>query len=267
VAKFLRVGVHDSNVGGYTSKAWMIRRIGLSALLKWGSVEVSRAGHGRRIYWTRRPQQKTLRFRTKGLAINYVRRAIARRVSHRYEELPESVQIGPRPVRPRVTKARRVFKTVLYVDIVRSTEKVARLGDRRWNEVLSRYYTLLRKELRACSGKEVTTTGDGMLAAFDGQTGVHNAIRCAAAMRHAIRTLGLEIRAGIHAGECELLGDSLAGIALHIGARVMARAGANEVLVSATVKNLLNGSSIELQDRGAHKLKGVTERWRLYSVL
>jgi len=265
VAKFLRVGVNDSNVGGYTSKAWIIRRIGSNAFLQWGSVEVRRAGHGRRIYWTHQPQQKTLRFRSHEEAIGYVKRAIGRRVSHRYEELAESVRIGPRPVRRRARHA-RVVATVLFVDIVRSTEKVALLGDHRWNEVLTRYYAVIRKALRACKGREVTTTGDGMLAAFEGQSGALRAIRCAAAIRQAVRTLGLEIRAGIHTGECEVVGDSLAGMVVHIGARVMAKAGANEVLVSATVKNLLGGSEMRLEDRGAHKLRGVTEKWRLYSL-
>jgi len=266
MAKFLRVGVHDSNVGGYTSKAWTIRRIGLDAFLEWGSVEVRRAGRGRRIYWTRRPQQKTVHSSSEKQAIAYVRRAIARRRSHRYEQLSESVRIAQRPVRQRAEPARRVFATVLFVDIVRSTEKVALLGDHRWNEVLARYYTVLRRALRATNGREVTTTGDGMLAAFDGRPGVLKAIHCAAAIRQAIHTLGLEVRAGIHTGECELIGDSLARIVLHIGARVMARAGANEVLVSASVKSLVDGSNIRLEYKGAYKLKGVAEKWRLYSL-
>jgi len=160
----------------------------------------------------------------------------------------------------------RVLATVLFVDIVRSTEKVALLGDHRWNEVLTRYYAVLRRELRASRGREVTTTGDGMHATFEGQPGALRAIRCAAAIRQAVRTLGLEIRAGLHTGECELVGDSLAGIAVHIGARVMARAGANEVLVSSMVKDLVGRSGIKLEDRGAHKLRGVAEKWRLYGL-
>jgi class 3 adenylate cyclase len=265
VAKFLRVGVHDSNVGGYTSKAWTIRRIGLTAFLKWGSVEVRRAGHGRRIYWTRRPQHKTVRFRSEKLATEYVKKAVARRIGHRYEKLAESVRIGPRPVRRRVEPV-RVLATVLFVDIVRSTEKAARLGDRRWNEVLTHYYALLRRELRVSRGREVTTTGDGMLVSFEGQPGALRAIRCAAKIRQAVRTLGLEIRVGLHMGECEQVGDSLGGIAVHIGARVMAKAGANEVLVSSIVRNLAAGSGIKLEDRGAHRLRGVTEKWRLYGL-
>jgi len=160
----------------------------------------------------------------------------------------------------------RVLATVLFVDIVRSTEKVALLGDHRWNEVLNHYYAALRRQLRAFRGREVTTTGDGMLVTFEGQPGAVRAIRCAAAIRRAVRTLGLEIRAGLHAGECELVGDSVGGIAVHIGARVLTRASANEVLVSSMVKNLVAGSEIKLEDRGAHKLKGVTGKWRLYCL-
>src|SRR5437899_2808591 len=189
MAKFLRVGVHHSNVGGYTSKAWTIRRSGSTVLLKWGSVEVRGAGRGRRIYWAVRPRQKTVRCVSEKRALDYVKRAIARRRGHRYEKLLETVRIGPRPVR-RPVEPGRVLATVLFVDIVRSTEKAALLGDRRWNEVLSQYYAALRRELRVSRGKEVTTTGDGMLATFDGQPAAVRAIRCAAAIRHAVRTLG-----------------------------------------------------------------------------
>jgi class 3 adenylate cyclase len=243
----------------------MIRRSGSTVLLKWGSAEVRSAGHRRRIYWTGRPRQKTVRFGSEKRALEYVKRAIARRHGHRYEKLPETVRIRPRPVRRRIDP-RRVLATVLFVDIVRSTEKAALLGDRRWNEVLSHYYAALRRELRASQGREVVTTGDGMLATFHRQPGAARAIRCAAAMRQAVRTLGLEIRAGLHAGECELVGDAVGGIAVHIGARVMAKAGADEVLVSSTVKDLVVGSGIKFKDRGAHRLRGVPEEWRLYRV-
>jgi class 3 adenylate cyclase len=266
VAKFLRVGVHDSNVGGYTSKAWTIRRIGSTVILKWGSVEVRGAGRARRIYWASRPQQKTLRCDSEAWALDYVKKAIARRVSHRYERLLETMRIGPRPAGRRVEPS-RVLLTVLFVDIVRSTEKAALLGDRRWNEVMNHYYAALRRELRASRGKEITTTGDGIVAAFDGPPGATRAIRCAAAIRGAIRTLGLEIRTGLHAGECELVEQSVRGIAIHIGARVMAKAGADEVLVSSAVKDLVAGPGIKFADRGIHKLKGVPERWRLYRLL
>ncbi len=266
MAKFLRVGVHHSNVGGYTSKAWMIHRIGSTVFLKWGSVEVRGTGRGRRIYWTVRPRQKTVRLDSEKPALDYVKRAIALRLGHRYEKLLGTVQIGRRPVHRRVEPG-RVLATVLFVDIVGSTEKAARLGDRRWNEVLGHYYAKLRRELRASRGREITTTGDGMLAAFDGPPGAARAIRCAAAIQQAVRTLGLEVRAGVHAGECELVGDTIGGITVHIGARVMARAIADEVLISSTVKDLVAGSGIKFKDRGAHRLKGVPKQWRLYRVL
>lgn len=266
MAKFLRVGIHHSNVSGYTSKAWTIRRIGSTVFLKWGSVEVRRAGAGRRIYWASPPRQKTVQCGSKKRALDYVKRAIARRRGHRYERLLERVRIVPRPAR-RPVEPGRVLATVLFVDIVRSTEKAALLGDRRWNEVLGHYYAALRRELRVSRGKEVTTTGDGILATFDGQPGAARAVRCAAAIRQAVRTLGLEIRTGLHAGECELVGNEVGGIAVHIGARVMARAGADEVLVSSTVKDLVAGSGIEFRDRGVHRLKGVPEGWRLYRLL
>ncbi len=155
----------------------------------------------------------------------------------------------------------------LFVDIVGSTEKAALLGDGRWNQVRRHYYAALRRELRASGGSEVRTTGDGMLATFDRRPGAARAIRCAAEMRQAVRTLGLEIRAGLHAGECELVGDAVEGIAVHIGARVMAKAGPDEVLVSSAVKDLVVGSGIRFKDRGAHRLKGVPEKWCLYWVL
>lgn len=240
--------------------------MGSTVFLKWGSVEVRGVGHGRRIYWTIPPRQQTSRWGSNEQAQDYVKKAIARRLSHRYERLLETVRIAPHPVRRR-SEPGRVLATVLFVDIVRSTEKAARLGDRRWNEVLTHYYAALRRELRASRGRELSTTGDGMLATFDGRSGAGRAIRCAGAIRRAVRTLGLEIRAGLHAGECELVGNAVSGIALHIGARVMARAGADEVLVSSTVKTLVAESAIKFKDRGTHKLKGVPEEWRLYQVV
>jgi hypothetical protein len=121
----------------------------------------------------------------------------------------------------------------------------ALLGDRRWIAVLSRYYAALRRDLRAKRGKEMRTTGDGMLACFDGQAGATAAVRCATAMRQAVRTLGLEIRVGLHAGECERVEDEVGGIALHIGVRVMARADPDEVLVSSAVKDPVVGSALK----------------------
>ena len=265
--KFLRVGVHHSNVGGYTSKAWTIDRTGLTVLLKWGSVEVRGAGHDRRIYWAIKPRQKTVRCDSEKRASDYVKRAIARRRGHHYEELPGKVRIQRRPLQRQRVEPGRVLATVLFVDIVRSTEKAALLGDRHWNEVLSHYYAALRRELRASRGREVVTTGDGILATFNHQPGAARAIRCAVAMRQAVRTLGLQIRVGLHTGECEVVGNSVGGLAVHIGARVMAKAGADEVLVSRTVKDLAAGSKIKFRDRGSHRLKGVPEEWRLYRLL
>jgi len=262
MAKFLRIGVHHSNVSGYTSKAWSVRRVGSTVLLKWGAVEVRGAGRGRRIFWTVAPRQKAVRCGTEERARDYVKNAISRRVGHQYERLLENVPIQRCPARHNV-ELDRMLATILFVDIVRSTEKAARLGDRRWSEVMNHYYVAVRRELRAQRGREVITTGDGMLATFQAPI---RAIRCAAAIREAVRTLGLEIRAGLHAGEYELIGDEVVGIAIHIGARITAKAGASEVLVSRAVKDLVPDSGIRFKDRGVHNLKGVPDRWRLYLV-
>lgn len=157
----------------------------------------------------------------------------------------------------------RVLATVLFTDIVRSTEHAAQLGDRQWSDLLQSHYHLVRRELQRYRGREVDTTGDGFLATFDGPA---RAIRCALAARDAVRSLGIEIRAGLHTGEIELVGDNVGGIAVHIGARVAALAGANEVLVSSTVKDLVAGSGISFTARGAHTLKGVPGDWTLYAV-
>lgn len=262
MAKFLRIGVHHSNVSGYTSKAWSIRRFGSTVLLKWGAVEVRGAGRGRRIFWAGPPRRKTVRCGTPGRARDYVKNAISRRMSHLYERLPESVPIR-RSAAPRNAQSDGMLATVLFVDIVRSTEKATRLGDRRWSEVMNHYYTAVRRELRTARGREVITTGDGMLATFKAPT---RAIQCATAIREAVHTLGLEVRAGLHAGEYKLIGDEVVGVAIHIGARVTAKAGANEVLVTRAVKDLVSESGIRFKDRGVHYLKGVPERWRLYLV-
>jgi pimeloyl-ACP methyl ester carboxylesterase len=157
----------------------------------------------------------------------------------------------------------RVLATVLFTDIVGSTTRAVELGDRRWRDLLSSHNAIVRHELERARGREVKTVGDGFLATFDGPA---RAIRCACAIRDAVRGLGLAIRAGLHTGECELIGDDVGGIAVHIGARVMARARPYEVLVSSTVKDLVTGSGVEFQDRGMHRLKGVPGAWRLYSV-
>ena len=156
-----------------------------------------------------------------------------------------------------------VLTTVLFTDIVGSTERTAELGDAAWRELVSRHHALVRGYLDRYRGKEVDTAGDGFFATFDGPI---RAIRCASTLRDAVRDLGLEIRAGLHTGECEVVGDKVAGLAVSIGARVAARAAAGEVLVSSTVKDLVAGSGIEFADRGVSELKGVPGEWRLYAV-
>ncbi len=158
----------------------------------------------------------------------------------------------------------RVLATVLFTDLVGSTELAVRLGDARWRELLERHHALVRGELERHGGREVDTAGDGFLAAFDGPA---RAIRCARAVADGLAELGLSVRAGVHTGECERIGDKLGGIAVHIGARVAAHAEAGEVLVSSTVKDLVAGSGIAFTDRGAFTLKGVPGDWRLFAVV
>ncbi|CAN5460168.1 adenylate/guanylate cyclase domain-containing protein [soil metagenome] len=260
--KFLRIGIHQSNVSGYTSKAWWIRRVGSTVFLKWGAVEVDGVGDGRRIYWTVPPREKAIRCSTVQLANDYVKSAIARRGSHRYEPLAGNIAIRRRPAN-RGTEFEQVFAAILFVDIVRSTEKAARLGDSRWAQVMNYYYAAVRRELKALRGKEVVTTGDGLLATFKAPAA---AVWCATAIREAVRTLGLEIRVGLHAGEYKVSGPDVSGLAFHIGARVAAKARAGEVLVSSAVKDLMSPSEIRFKDRGVHQLKGVPKRWRLYRI-
>ena len=157
----------------------------------------------------------------------------------------------------------RVLATVLFTDIVRSTERAAELGDRRWHDLLDGYYALARRELGQFRGREINTTGDGFLATFDGPA---RGIRCACAINDSVGQLGITIRAGLHTGECEVMGEDVGGIAVHIGARVAAKAAAGEVLVSSTVKDLVAGSGLEFEERGSHRLKGVPEEWRLFAV-
>ena len=164
-------------------------------------------------------------------------------------------------VRP-VDVHERLLATVLFVDIVDSTQRAAHLGDRQWRALLENFQALVRKELRAAKGREIDTAGDGFLAAFDGPA---RAIRCARSIRSAVRSLGLDIRAGLHTGECEVMGEKLGGIAVHIGARVASQARPGEIVVSQTVKDLVAGSGLEFDDRGIHALKGVPGEWRLYT--
>lgn len=158
----------------------------------------------------------------------------------------------------------RVLATLLFTDIVGSTEMAARLGDVRWKKLLAEHDERARLEIKRHRGRWINTTGDGVLATFDGPA---RAVRCAQAIGGAVRELGIEIRAGCHAGEVELVGSDVRGIAVHIAARVAALADAGEVLVSSTVRDLVAGSGLSFQDRGAHVLKGVPEEWRLFTVV
>ena len=160
-------------------------------------------------------------------------------------------------------EADRVLKTMLFTDIVDSTGHAVRLGDRGWRELLELHDAAIRADLEGFRGQEIKTTGDGFLAAFDGPA---RAIRCARAIVEDSRRLGVEVRAGIHTGECEVHGTDLAGIAVHIGARVAALAGPSEVLVTGTVRDLVAGSGIEFTDRGRHALKGLPDAWTILKV-
>lgn len=157
----------------------------------------------------------------------------------------------------------RVLATLMFTDIVGSTERAVALGDSRWRELLGNFYATARKELAAFRGRDVNTTGDGLLATFDGPA---RAIRCAEAIRDRVRPFGLQVRTGLHTGECELIGNDVGGIAVHIAARVSAKAAPDEVLVSSTVKDLVAGSQLRFADRGLFTLKGVPDEWRLYAV-
>ena len=157
----------------------------------------------------------------------------------------------------------RVLATVLFTDIVDSTRRAAEIGDRDWRALLDAHDAVVRSQLARFRGREVNTSGDGFLAMFDGP---QRAIRCAMVIRDAVQALGIEVRAGLHTGECEVRGDDIGGIAVHIGARVSALAGPNEVLVSSTLRDLVIGSGLEFEDRGAHELKGVPGEWHLLAV-
>ncbi|HUH98179.1 MAG TPA: adenylate/guanylate cyclase domain-containing protein [Anaerolineales bacterium] len=157
----------------------------------------------------------------------------------------------------------RFLTTVLFLDIVGSTERAAQLGDSAWLNLLAAFYAAAREELVRFRGCEIDTAGDGFLATFDGPA---RAIRCALATQQHVRQSGIELHAGLHTGECEWIGEKVGGIALHIGARIAAHARANEVLVSSTVKDLVAGSGIQFEERGAQALKGVPGKWHLYAV-
>jgi class 3 adenylate cyclase len=166
---------------------------------------------------------------------------------------------GERPI----ASSDRILATVLFLDIASSTERAAALGDAVWRNLLNSYYAIVRKELARFRGNETNNAGDGFLAMFDGPA---RAVRCALSIALAVRQLGIEVRAGVHTGECELMGDNVGGIAIHTGARIMAKAEPGGVMVSRTVKDLVSGSGIDFQDHGVHELKGIPGEWRLFIV-
>jgi class 3 adenylate cyclase len=158
----------------------------------------------------------------------------------------------------------RVLATILFTDIVDSTARMADLGDAGWRELLERHHSLVRTQLTRARGHEVDTAGDGFFASFDGPA---RAVRCAKSIVEGVRELGIDVRSGLHTGECELVDGKISGIAVHTGARVAAHAGAGEVLVSSTVKDLVAGSGLEFEDRGVYELKGIPGEWRLYAAV
>ena len=160
-------------------------------------------------------------------------------------------------------KERRFLATVLFTDIVGSTELAVELGDRRWRELLMRHHAIVRRQLSRFRGKEIDTAGDGFFVTFDSPA---SAIRCVCGAIDAVRALGVEIRAGIHVGECEQMGRKVGGIAVHTAARILSAAGPGEVLVSGTTKDLVGGAGVDFEDRGTHQLKGVPGEWRLFAV-
>jgi class 3 adenylate cyclase len=163
----------------------------------------------------------------------------------------------------RSVESDRVLATILFCDIVHSTDLVSELGDRRWHDLLDASYGMIRRQLDRFAGREINTTGDGVFATFDGPA---RAIRCGQAIRDGARQLGIDVRVGLHTGEVETMGDDIGGLAVHIGERVCASAEPGEVLASRTVVDLVAGSGITFSDRGERELKGVPDRWQLYAV-
>jgi class 3 adenylate cyclase len=182
--------------------------------------------------------------------------------STRFREIPIEVEafVSDRRAEP---VPDTVLATILFTDIVGSTERAAQLGDRAWRDLLHEHHVAVRRELSRFRGEELDTAGDGFFAVFDGPA---RAISCARSIVGAVGELGLDVRAGVHTGECELHDGKVAGIAVSMGARVSAAAAPGEVLVSSTVKDLVAGSGIEFDDRGSHELKGVPGEWRLFAV-
>jgi class 3 adenylate cyclase len=178
------------------------------------------------------------------------------------EEIVDEIEEFLTGIRPE-HQIDRVLKTIMFTDIVGSTERAVSIGDRRWHELLDIHDSAVRGELERFHGREVKTVGDGFLAAFDGPA---RAIRCAQAINEKVGAIGLEVRTGLHSGECETRGDDLAGVAVHIGARVGSLAGPSEVLVTSTVRDLVTGSGVEFSDRGRHTLRGIPGEWQLLAV-
>ena len=260
--KFLRIGVHQSNVSGYTSKAWCIRRVGSTVFLKWGAVEVSGVADGRKVYWTHPPMDKTIRCGTVQRAQDYAKSAIARRRNHRYELLTGNIA-NRRRTADRAAELERALATILFVDIVRSTEKAAKLGDARWTQVINHYYAAVRRELKALRGKEIVTTGDGVLATFT-RAGRRDPLRDRDPRRRAHAGAGDQDRAacGRIQGERERGGRP----------RVSHRRPRRRQGARRRNPGLERGqgsdaeSAIRFKDRGAHQLKGVPKKWRLYRI-
>jgi class 3 adenylate cyclase len=179
------------------------------------------------------------------------------------EAVPNAVQRFLAEITPEADLDRAI-KTVMFTDIVRSTDTAAELGDRAWTTMLNRHHGIVRAQLARFRGQEIDTAGDGFLATFDGPA---RAIRCAGAITEEIGSLGINVRIGLHTGECEIDGDQVRGLAVHIGARVASLAQPGQVLVSSTVKDLVAGSGITFEDAGEHQLKGVPDRWRLFRAV
>jgi len=197
-------------------------------------------------------------------AVGHSMQNVLTRLHLRHEDaLLESQNVAEASSDDPTSRGQRVLATLLFTDIVESTERAALLGDHRWRDLLESHHVLVRGELARFHGREIDTAGDGFLAAFEQPA---EAIGAARAIVRSVRRLGIDIRAGVHTGECERVGDALRGIAVHIGARVAAAAAAGEILVSGTVKELLTGSGIGFEDRGTRVLKGIPGQWRLFAV-
>jgi class 3 adenylate cyclase len=176
-------------------------------------------------------------------------------IADEVEEFLTGRRIGP--------EATRIVATVMFTDVVGSTARADALGDRAWSDLLRAHDSRLRTQLGRFGGREIDTAGDGFFASFASPTA---AIRCAHAVQQSVRELGIEIRIGIHTGECELVGEKLRGLSVHIGSRVAGKADAGQVMVSQTVKDIATGSGFVFEDAGEHELKGIPDRWHLYRV-